>query len=269
MDYYSILGVNKNASSEDIRKAYKKKSMQLHPDRPDGDAEKFKQVNEAYSVLKDADKRAQYDNPQPRFSTNNMNAGFGNGFEDIINEAFGFRQQQHPRNQDIKIGVTIDFEDILTGKKLIAAYRLRNGSEETVNLDIPPGANHGDSVRFQGLGDNSFPGRRGDLHVVIKIKKKVGWERHNDDLITEIKVNCLELITGCKTKVNTLNGKHLELTIPSGTKNGTTFSVPQHGIPNIRTGQRGKLLIHINAEIPKVTDANTLNKIQEVLNEIS
>ena len=266
MDHYSILGVSRNATPEEIKKAYRKLAMKHHPDRG-GDAAKLQEINKSYEILKDPVKRAQYDNPQPRFSTNNMHGGFGN-FDDVLNEAFGFRRPRHPRNADIKIGVTISFEEILTGKKIIAAYRLRNGKEETVNLDIPPGADHGDTVKFQELGDNSFPGRRGDLYVVIKITRKPGWERNNDDLITSIKVNCLEMITGCKTKVNTLDGRGLELTIPAGTKNGTTFSVPQYGIPNIRTGTRGKLLIHVDAEIPKITDTDLLNKLQEVYNEI-
>ena len=267
MDYYSILGVSRNASPDDIKRAYRKLAMKHHPDRG-GDAGKLQTINEAYDTLKDPVKKRQYDNPQANFNTSNMNGGFNN-FDDVLNQAFGFSRSRQHINQNIRIGVSIELYETITGKQLIAAYRLRNGKEETVNLDIPPGAKHGDSIRFKGLGENDIPGQRGDLIVVIKVKNKPGWQRNNNDLITSVDVNCLEMITGCKTIVNTLDGKSLELNIPAGTKNGTTFSIPQHGVPNLKTGSRGKLLLHVNAYIPKVSDKELLDKIQEVINGTS
>ena len=270
MDYYSILGVARNSSADDIKRAYRKLAMKHHPDRG-GDAAKLQQINEAYDTLKDPVKKQQYDNPQPRFNTSSMQGGFESNFEDILNGAFGFGRQRNRSaiNQDIKIRVTIDLEEVLTGKQLIAAYKLRNGKEETVNLDIPPGARDGDTIRFQGLGENTFPVQRGDLYVSIKTRHKPGWSRNNNDLMCSLKINCLEMITGCKTKVNILNNKALELNVPAGTSNGTTFSVPGYGIPDIKTGQRGKLLITIEAEIPKITELDILKKVQEVIDEAS
>ena len=208
MDYYSTLGVTKNASQDDIRKAYKKMSMQHHPDRG-GNEEQFKKINEAYSTLKDPQKRAAYDNPQPQYNFNTSNMG---GFEDIFAHAFGpgFARQQRPRNVDVNIKVALDFDEQLTGKSIIAAYRLRNGQEERVDLDIPPGVKHGDKIKYDGLGDNALPGRRGDLYVIVHVKNKAGWRRSNDDVIIVQKVNCLDLITGTKIKIETLSNNKIK-----------------------------------------------------------
>jgi len=252
MDYYSILGVAKNASDQDIRKAYKKMSMQHHPDRG-GNEEQFKKINEAYSTLKDPQKRAAYDNPQPQYNFNTSNMG---GFEDIFAHAFGpgFARQQRPRNVDVNIKVALDFDEQLTGKSIIAAYRLRNGQEERVDLDIPPGVKHGDKIKYDGLGDNALPGRRGDLYVIVHVKNKAGWRRSNDDVIIVQKVNCLDLITGTKIKIETLSKNKIDLTIPKGTKNNTTFNIPGYGIPNIRSGVKGNMLVTIEAEIPNLSE---------------
>jgi curved DNA-binding protein len=265
--------VPRTASQDEIKRAYRKLAMQHHPDKG-GNEEKFKQIYEAYDTLGDTVKRSQYDNPQPRFTSDNFSGGpFGhNPFEDLFAQAFG-RQRPHqnarPRNSDVRIKVRLDFADIMTGKKLLAAYRLRNGQEETVNLDIPPGANDGDTIKFSGLGDNSLPTTRGDLYVIISIASMPGWSRNSNDLSTKIKVDCLKMIVGTKVSVNTIDGRTLELSIPAGTKNGTTFSVNGYGIPDIRSGQRGKLLITVEAEISKNLTEESLNKIKEVINEIS
>src|SRR6056300_605110 len=105
MDYYSILGVSKNASEKEIRSAYKKKSMQHHPDRG-GNEEQFKKVNEAYSTLKDPHKRAAYDNPQPeyRYNTSNMQGGFEDMFAQF---GFGRNTRRQQRNRDVKLTYTL------------------------------------------------------------------------------------------------------------------------------------------------------------------
>lgn len=272
MDYYNVLGVAKSASQDEIKKRYRKLAMQHHPDKG-GDEAKFKEINEAYDVLGDPQKRAQYDNPQPRFDTSSFrNAGFGNNpFEDMMNNMFGHMHQQRarPRNSDIRLKVRLELEETLTGKNIIAAYRLRSGKEESVNLDIPPGARNGDTIKFHQLGDNTLPGPRGDLYVSIHVNNRPGWSRTNDDLSTKVLVNCLEMIVGTKTHITTLDGKTLELRIPPGTKNNTTFSVNGYGVPNVNSGTRGKLLITVEADIPKNLTEDTIQKLKEVIDEIS
>lgn len=269
MDYYSILGVPKNASDQDIRKAYKKLSMQHHPDRG-GDEEQFKKVNEAYQILKDPNKRSAYDNPQPRFNTGSMNGNpFGGArFEDIFANMFNQQGYRQTRNPDVTIRVNIELAEVYTGKQIIATYRLRNGTEETVDLDIPPGCNDGDRVRFHGLGENIIPGRRGDLFVIIGVRPKAGWERIGNNLHTTIDVNSLELIIGTKKIITTLTGKQLELRIPQATKNGTVFSMNGYGLPDARGGRVGNMFVKINAVTPQNLNNDQLNKIKEVIDEL-
>ena len=267
MDYYSTLGVAKNASDKELKAAYKKASMKHHPDRG-GDENNFKEINEAYSTLKDPRKRAVYDNPQPQYNFNTGNMGGGHPFEDIFGSMFGHQaQRQRQQNQDIRLRVKLELQEVLTGKKIIASFRLRNGKDESVNLDIPPGVHHGDTMKFPHLGDNTVPGPRGNLFVEIHINHKPNWSRNQNDLKTSIIVNCLELITGTKIKVHTLDNRDIEITIPQGTKNGTTFSVHGHGVPDVHYGQKGKLLITIQASIPQDLKDRELDQIREIIRD--
>jgi len=263
MDYYSILGVPKTASEQDIRKAYKKQSMQHHPDRG-GNEEQFKLVNEAYSTLKDPKKRAAYDNPQPRFDSRSFD--HNTNFEDLFSQMFQSQKRRMPRNQDIKLRVSINLSEVFTGKSVIAAYKLRNGTEQTVNLDIPAGVRNGDTIRFNELGDNAFPGPRGNLYVYIKVETNSEWKRDESDLIRTAKISCLDLILGTKYAINTLDNRTLELNIPPGTKNGTTFSMHGYGLPNMRSARKGNLFIKVEATIPQDLNTEQLEKIKEVVN---
>lgn len=265
MDYYSILGIPRNASSEEIKKAYRKLAMANHPDRPDGNEEKFKKISEAYDTLIDPNKRNQYDNPQPQYNFNTSNMG-GQPFEDIFGGMFNRRQQ---RNSDIRLGVKLDLKEVITGKKIIISYNLRSGKEQHVDLEVPPGVRHGDTVKFAGLGDDSFQGHRGDLLITIQIRNEPGWERINNDLKTIYKINCLKMITGTTEKIYTLDGRTIELKIPPKTKNGTTFSVSGYGLPDSRSGYKGRLLIQIEASIPQNLSDENISKIKEVIDAIS
>lgn len=263
MDYYSILGVDKTVSPEDLRKAYKKKSMQHHPDRG-GDEEEFKKVNEAYQTLSDPDKRAAYDNPQTqfRFDTNSMN-GVPPGFEDIFGQ-FGFNFQQPRRqpirNRDITISHEITLEEAFTGKNVIATYKLFSGKEANLDITIPKGCKDGDKIRFGGMGDDRIPNApRGDLYLKVRIKKEKNWHKEGDDLYHILEVNVLDLITGTEQKIKTPEGKGINLKIPKGTQADTTFSVKDYGFPNLRNGRRGNFYITIRGIVPTLDDeANML-----------
>lgn len=271
MDYYSILGVSKGASQEEIKKAYRKRAMEYHPDRNGGDDVKFKQLQEAYATLSDSQKRAAYDNPQPRMDSSMFNQNFGN-FDDIFSNMFGhgFQQRQQPKNRDITIAASIRLEDVLVGKDLIAAYRLRSGREESVNISVPKGARDGDTIRYQGLGDDfDSRFRRGDLNVKIKISKHPLFDRDGDNLWTKQHINALDLILGCSIIVTTLGGNKIEINVPPGTNSNTTLRVSDHGLPNLDTGRKGNLFVKVEAKIPKVRDQETVRKLKEIRNTIN
>lgn len=271
MDYYNILGVPRNATSEDIKKAYKKQVMKHHPDRG-GDAEKFRRVSEAYEILSNSDKRSAYDNPQPNFNANDFAQGHnpfaGSPFDSVFGHGFA-QQRRTPRNRDINLQAKIDLEDVLTGKNLIMQYQLSSGRLETVTVDVPAGAKHGDTIQYEGLGDEGNPRfPRGNLLVRIIVSKKKNWERDQDNLIVKKSVNVFDFLTGCAIIIKTLDNKQLELKIPKGTKIGTTFSIPQHGVPNMRTGQRGKLYVTVDAFVPVIDDDALLSRIEDIKKEL-
>ena len=270
MDYYKLLGVARNATPEEIKKAYRKLAMQHHPDRG-GNHNKFAEINSAYDVLSNSDKKDAYDNPQPNFNQQhqgNHNPFGGSPFEHMFGQGFA-QQRQSPRNRDINVQANIDLLDVLSGKNLIIQYQLSTGRTETVTVDVPPGAKHGDTIQYQGLGDEGHPRYpRGNLLVRISIGKTKHWDRDVDNLITKKVINVFDLLLGCVIIITTLDNKQLELKIPQGTKPGTKFSIPGYGLPNMQTGRRGIMFITIDAEMPKITDTAILDKIQQLKNEI-
>jgi curved DNA-binding protein len=273
MDYYSILGVTRNASPQDIKKAYKKASMIHHPDRG-GNQDEFVKVQQAYEVLSNSDKRNAYDHPQQANPFGGQQQGqnpfAGTPFEHHFQHGFGQQQQrQTPRNQDITIQANINLADSLVGKNLIIQYQLQTGETATVTVDVPMGAKHGDTIRYQGLGDNGHPRYpRGDLLVRIRVKKDKAFQRDGDNLIAKKDVNVFDLLLGCVILVTTLENKKLELKVPQGTAPGQTFNIPGYGLPNMQTGRRGNMYITIDVSMPKITDQNVLDKIQQLKNEI-
>jgi molecular chaperone DnaJ len=134
---------------------------------------------------------------------------------------------------------------------------------------VPAGAKHGDTIQYQGLGDEGHPRYpRGNLLVRIHVSKTKNWERDQDNLITKKTVNVFDLLTGCVIIITTLDNKQLELKIPQGTKPGVKFSIPGYGLPNMQNGRRGVMFISIDADVPKITDVDVLNRIQQIKNEI-
>jgi DnaJ-class molecular chaperone len=263
MDYYSILGVNKNASDSEIRKAYKKKSMQHHPDRG-GNEEEFKKVNEAYSTLKDSRKRAEYDNPQPQFSFNTSGMS-GDPFADI----FGQMHRRQRRNHDVTININLDLIDVLQGKELTARYQVPSGKIKEANIDIPPGVEDGVGIRFRGLGDDAIPNfPKGDLIVRVRIRQPANWKRSGNDLRTRALVSIFDCLLGGSVEIRTIDDKRFKVNIPKGTQSGAVFSIPNHGIPNIQTGKRGNIFVEINAAIPKIENEMILEELERIKNAL-
>jgi DnaJ-class molecular chaperone len=263
MDYYSILGVSKNATESDLKKAYKTKSMKHHPDRG-GDEETFKKINEAYSTLKDPQKRAEYDNPQPQFRFNTSNMG-GDPFADI----FGQMHRRQRRNHDVTININLDLIDVMYGKELTARYQVPSGKIKEANIDIPPGIEDGVGIRFRGLGDNVIPNiPPGDLIVRTRIRQPANWKRSGNDLRTRAMVSIFDCLLGGSVEIRTIDDKRFKVNIPKGTQPGAVFSIPSHGIPNVQTGVRGNIFVEINAVVPKVENEMILKELERIKNAL-
>jgi len=256
MDYYSILGIPKNASDQDIRKAYKKMSMQHHPDRG-GNEEQFKKVNEAYQTLKDPQKRQEYDNPQHRFTTRNMD-----DFADIFSN-FGFQRPQRIK-ADITIAARITLEEAFSGKTVIASYRLRTGQEEVVEITIPAGARDGNKIRYAGMGEFVGHNTRGNLFVLIQVMQHPNFSIQGDNLITTVKHNVFDFLTGGSVDVETIDGNKVRIKIPQGTQPGTKFSVTGYGLPDIRTHRKGSMIVELEPYIPKGLDEDQITILKKM-----
>jgi DnaJ-class molecular chaperone len=253
MDYYSILNVNKFASQDDIKKSYRRLAMQHHPDRG-GDAKMFAKINEAYEVLKDTKKRSQYDG---------VDVGF-----DSVNSKDIFSGRNYPKNKDIVIGVTLTLKDVMHGKEIIAAYRLYSGKEEAVNISIFPGVKDGHILKFSDLGDDTCPGPRGNLLIRISIENNKYWKRSHNNLITEKKIDAVDLITGCRIGIETVDCGFIHMSIPAGTQTETIFSINDYGLPDADTGQKGNVYVLITAQIPVLNSELQREKLRKFWNGI-
>lgn len=262
MDYYQTLGVNRNASQEEIKKAYRSLAMKYHPDRG-GDEKKFKEVEEAYRTLSDEQKRAEYDNPNPfgqagpggfHFSHGGFEQFFGQGspFGDI----FGFHQRRQATNKDLQLQTSITLEDAFYGKEIIANVQLPSGREQTVNIKIPRGIHEGTTLRLSGMGDDSIPNLpRGNILLTIHVLDHPSYRRQGDDLVTDQEISAVDAMIGCVIRIVGIDGKQLETQVPAGIQHDSILALGGHGMPNFNEyNRRGRLLIKIKIRIPSITE---------------
>ena len=277
MDYYDLLGVSKNASEKDIKTAFRKLAAQHHPDKG-GDQKKFVEIKEAYETLKDPQKKQMYDqfgtaDPQQAGFQQQGFGGPGNfEFNGDINEMFstffgrGFQQQRRPQqNRDITIACDIELGEVYTGKGIIATFRTNTGKEQTVNIDIPKGARHGDTIRYGGLGDDSVPTvPRGNLNVKVRIKRHPNFEVDHLNLHTTTSIDIFEMILGTTTNLALPSGKTISINIPRGTQPGTVLSIGGQGLPDYNSGTSGNVYLKVNGVIPKNLTQDQYEKIREI-----
>ena len=270
MNYYDVLGVSKSATSEEIKKAYKKLVMQHHPDRG-GDHEKFTEINTAYEVLGDPKKRQEYDNPpvnEFQFNTSNFNRS---DINDIFSQIFGrdiSRMQR--KNKDVRISLNLTLEEVALGKEVLASYHLPSSRLETVTIKIPPGVRDGETVKIAGLGDDSIKGfHRGDLLILVRVLPHAKFSRDSNHLSMKQPVSVFDLMCGTELIIEDLTGSKVCVNIKPGTQPGTILSLNGHGLPDVRTGIFGNLYIHIRGTLPTVSDSILIEKINDLKNEIN
>lgn len=273
-NYYQILGVDKSATQEEIKKAYRRLAAQHHPDRG-GDTEKFQEIQAAYDVLGDQEKRQQYDNPQPQFDHYRSHGGMPPGFEDMINQMFGnqgfgdfFQRRTHPqRNRTLQLQTTITLEDSFFGKNITTNIQLPSGRNQTIEIKIPAGIRHGTTLRLASMGDDSVPNLpRGDIHLTVVVSNHPVFVRDNDDLRTTINITCFDAVLGKKIKITSIDGKLLETEIPAGIQPGQMLNLPGYGMPNIsNSNMRGRLLIDFNITIPTTLTEHQKSELRKII----
>lgn len=264
MDYYSVLGLKKGASVDEIKKAYRSLAMKHHPDRG-GDENRFKEIAQAYEFLSDPQKKQIIDmggDPaaQPGSRGYQQNGPFDFNFsEQDLNEVFrhfgfnfGGQRQSFKRNRSISVGVELTLEEVLTGKEFDAEISIPGGKRKVININVPAGVDQGQQVRYRGMGDNTFSDvPPGDLLVNIGIKPHPIFDRSGDSLICEKIIDVWDAILGTDITIESLNGRTFMVTVPPGTQPNTVLSCKGEGLPRMNTRSRGDLLIRIKVEIPK------------------
>jgi len=249
MDYYETLGVTQSTTPKDIKNAYRKLASKHHPDKG-GDPEQFKKIQEAYDVLSDPEKKAQYDNPNPF-------QGQGNPFGDIFGDIFG---QRVPRNPDARVSISISAQDAYFGRNL--EFDTEVGR---INLTIPPGCDNGDTYRYPGKGYQRFKDvPPGNLLVRVDVDMPQEWGREGNHLFIRVMVDALDAIIGTEVEILHINGKRYRVKIPAGSEQGSRINMRGLGMPNPQNGMAGNLYVLIHIDVPTIHD----EEIIKVLNTI-
>lgn len=283
-DHYNTLNVAESATEDDIKKAYRHLAKLHHPDRNKGDSaseEKFKLINEAYSILSDPAKRAEYDHirkfgqdPRQGFHFNfNNDPNFGQ-FDDIIKQFFnqqGFNSpfgNQRPRNRDLQFNVEITLNEAFTGKDLPLSFDM-SGNTTNIVVKIPSGVDNGTRMRFQGHGDRSLPNAPpGNLFVIINILKHPIFNRDGPHLLTELKIDAIDAILGCSQAIECIDGSKIMLTIHPGTQHGFTMRVAGKGMPaHHNSTQRGDLMVTILLVVPQNLSKQHIDLLKQIESE--
>jgi curved DNA-binding protein len=253
---YQILGVNKDATAEEIKKAYRKLASQHHPDKG-GSKERFQEIQSAYDTLSDPNKRAQYDNPGF--------GGFGGGFRadapfdfQTIFDIFGTRFQQpgQQRRQQARMSLWITLRDVAEGGRKNISVGTQHGTH-AVEIEIPTGINDGDTVQYSGIGPGGM-----DLVITYRIHPDARFSRQGPNLYTSHTVNIWQLITGGSSQIKDVLGNILEVTIPARTQPGTTVRLRGRGL-NVKGRETGDLLVQLQARIPDHIDPELLSLIEK------
>lgn len=289
-DYYKILGIEKKASAEDIRKAFRKLAKKYHPDRNPGDKkaeEKFKEINEANEVLSDPEKRKKYDQLGSNWNSFQSGAGgsdwfknytkgneggtFSGNFDDIFSggsfrdffEAFtggSFNSRSGTRTKarkgtNYEANLPITLEEAFNG-----TTKQFEVNGKTIKIKIDPGIQEGKKLRLKNQGAAGlYGGEKGDLFLNIVLEKHPYFEVKGNDLYYNLDVDIYTAILGGRVNIQTIDGKTINLSIPKETDNGKILRLPGLGMrSSTELHRRGDLFVKINIVIPKNLNAEEI-----------
>ena len=295
-DYYKILGIARGASADEIKSAYRKLAMQYHPDRNPGDKQaedRFKEINEAYQVLSDTQKRARYDQlgesysqwqqngapgnfnwgqwaaqpGQPGMQEVNLDELFGDGmFSDFFRSIFGgvVSARQTGRSRTARNApvaqqpVTVSLKEAYTG-----TTRTLQAGNRRVEVKLPAGARSGTKVRVSALGPARPDGSPSDLYLVMDVSEDPIFERDGNDLHTQVTIDAFKAMLGGEVEIKTLAGKVL-LTIPAGTQADQVFRLAGRGMPLLKKPDtKGDLYVRVKVQIPRQLSSKQKSLLEE------
>jgi curved DNA-binding protein len=255
-DHYAILGVARNATQDEIKRAFRKLASQHHPDKG-GDTQKFQEIQAAYDTLGDTAKRSQYDSPQ--FSGvgggPNFNANFDfNTIFDMFGARFQPPQAQRPQHSRMTLWITL--QDVANPGARTVSMGTHTGAHN-VQVNIPNGIEDGDHVKY----DNLAPGGQ-DLVITYRIHPNPRWQRNGAILITETPASFWTLVAGGDITVTDIRGNQLVLTVPANTSPGTLLRARGRGLLD-RSGNRGDMLVRLQATLPAVVSPELMSAIKQ------
>lgn len=270
MDYYAILGLPKNASQEQIKKKYRTLSLECHPDRPGGNAEKFKTLNEAYETLSDETKRAQYDSPQIDLmdllggmgGMGGMNA-FHGGFPGFI-----FQNLMKPPPLSMTISITLD--QAYTGCKVpvkierwIHRNHIKELEQETCYIDIPAGIDSNECMLLMNKGHMGPDGAMGDVRILIQVASHALMRKGLDLCYTQ-SITLKEALCGFTFELSYLQGKTYKIQNAKGNIISPSYKKIIPGMGMKREGQVGQLIIGFDIQFPTLTE-ETIDSLEKIL----
>lgn len=278
-DYYEILGIDRSASEREIKSAYRKLAKKYHPDANPGDREaeeKFKELSEAYDVLKDSEKRKLYDRFGHAAFDENMNYNqpqhenyreyhfTGEDFEDIFKDIFGSRSRRRAsRGADIRAELTVSFDEAALGASRKLYFE--GSSQKPLEVKIPAGIDEGQSIRLRGNGQPGDDGMSaGDMYIKIHIAPKSGYERKGTDVYITEEIPYTTAVLGGSAVFPTLYGR-VKCSIPPGTQSGSKIRIRNKGIVSMKNkGQYGDEYVTVQVSVPKNPTPQQKAKLQEL-----
>jgi molecular chaperone DnaJ len=277
-DFYKVLGVDKKATADEIKKKYRSLARDLHPDKNQGDAareEKFKAVSEAYDILSDSKKRAEYDEARSMFERGGFRAPTGGGNfqggdfsdlfgggnpQDIFANLFGGGGRRGPRKgSDLQTEATITFKESVFGTTLDLKLNIDGTGSQTISARVPAGVNDGAKIRVKGKGAPGEAGP-GDLFIELNVKPHAIFSRKGENLTLTLPVTFAEAALGADLKVPTLAGDDVTVRLAAGTPTGRVLRVKGRGIK--KGAVIGDLLITIEVQVPRALEGKALEAIK-------
>ena len=282
-DFYKVLGVDKKAGADEIKKKYRTLARELHPDKNKGDAakeEKFKGISEAYEILSDAKKRAEYDEARALFERGGFRSPMGGGgqggdFNDIFGggnpqdlfaNLFGGGRRGPRKGQDLQTEASITFRESITGTNLDLRLSTDRGATQNITARVPAGVSDGAKIRVKGKGAAGEAGP-GDLFIMLHVKAHAIFGRKGENLTITLPVTFTEAALGADIKVPTMSGDDVTVRIAPGTSNGRTLRVKGRGITKGTT--TGDLLVTVEVQVPQRVDGKALDALREFAQEMA